>query len=142
MEHQLLQVGESYILPVNTKILVKEMGVTTKYTMLLTGSFSIIYGKIKDMPTTRYNLLLKMIDDVIPFSGNKVNVDVKKTALILSVNKQTVYKSLIDLMQCELIYREKRCVYRMNPAVVWSGRTNDRGEALLQWERWHGRAAL
>jgi len=134
MQSEILQVGVSYTLPVNAKFVVKEMGVSTKYTMLLHGAFTIIDAVLKDASVTTYRLLLKIIDEVIPFSGNTVKVNIKETAKMLSIKDRAVYNSLKILIDGNILKRERRSIYCFNPYLIWSGRTAERAIGIIKWE--------
>lgn len=134
MKPRELQVGESLVLPVNAKLVVRSMGVPTLFCMVFDGGFDKVDSLLGDKYVKCSALFYHLLGRLKPMSGNRVQVDIAALAARYSVSVSAVYRWLAVLRRADLIRKQTpKGWYAVNPYIAWSGHTTERAEALAAW---------
>ena len=129
-----MQVGMSYTLPAHTKLVVKEAGTATRYSMLIHDNATQLDQKLKGKAELTYRMFYYLITHMKPMSDNTVHVHLDSLCEYFVLSNKSIYKAIKQLMNIDILRRIKKGHYLVNPHIVWCGHTGKRIEAVLTWD--------
>lgn len=129
-----MQVGMSYTLPAYTRLVVKEAGTGTRYSMLIHDNATQLDQKLKGKSELTYRMFYYLITHMKPMSNNITYVHLDSLCEYFALSSKSIYKAIKQLMNVDILRRIKKGHYLVNPHIVWCGHTGKRIEAVLAWD--------
>lgn len=129
-----MQVGVSYTLPAHTKLVVKEQGTATRYSMLIHDNTMQLDQKLKGKAELTYRMFYYLITHMKPMSDNIAYVHLDTLCEYFNLSNKSIYKAVKQLMNVDILRRVKKGHYLVNPHIVWCGHTGKRINAVIEWD--------
>ena len=129
-----LQADDKLRLPEGAELVVRQRGLSTRFTMLLQGGFAILNTRLAEASTLTYRLFFKLAEDLHPKHGNVAPLHIPSLMELFEIKQRALYNAMQVLKDADLMRKHSRGHYLLNPHVVWCGRTKERVQAVQAWD--------
>lgn len=129
-----LQAEDKIRLPQGAELIVRQRGLSTRFTMLIQGGFAIIDKRLHNTPTLTYRLFFKLAEDLEPKNNNVAPLHIPSLLELFCIKKRALYHAMQMLKDVDLMRKQSKGHYLLNPHVVWCGNTKARVQAVQEWD--------
>lgn len=123
--------GIDLTIPYPARLTIKRQGVYLNFTMLINNKVPSLIKLMQGHPPRTIlfflGILSKMrIDGVACFTVDQIGE-------VVGIQPRHVYRHIKALREVDLIRKVEKDMYQVNPNYAWWGATNDRAEAVHNW---------
>jgi hypothetical protein len=128
------QDGDRVQLQPGHELINRQRGIVSRHTMFIVHCEEILYKKLGDKRPLALHLFLKLAMSLTAKGTNIAPLHIPSLMEYFNTSQRSIYNAMQVLKDTDLMRKQSKGHYLLNPHVVWCGNHGLRIKAVQQWD--------